>query len=379
MKHTQLNSIRSNHPAFPLVQCLRRQATILAGMAILVALLSACANPNPVPLPTPSLAKELSLYNWEEYMPQSVLDAFAAEYGVHVTYVTFESTEEAEANIRAGKVTFDVAVLDLDMVPRMAADGYLAEIDLSHVPNFKNISPNFRNLAFDPENRHSIPYNWGTTGLLVRSDLVEPPTRWADLWEPRYAGKIAVRAQPTELISVALKGLGDPLNSENPTELAKAGERLSELKPKVQVVGVPAEEAVAPLLSGQASILLGWSGDAVYAASQNDAIRYVLPEEGTMLWGDVFVISAKSPKESTAELFLNFLLRPEISAQIINTYSYPSANEAALKFVKPEIANNPVIYPSRDAIARAAWYQPLSPEAQKLYDAIWEKYWPITP
>lgn len=347
--------------------------TLLATLAL--GLLVTCAGPTPPPTATPPpLAKELVLYNWPEYIPQAVLDAFTTEYGVKITYLTYDSQEEAVEKIKAG-LTYDVAVIENDLLQSLIKEGLLAEIDYRQVPNFRNVVADFRDLTFDPSNRHSAPYTWGTTGLLVRSDLVESPvTRWADLWDQRYAGKIAVRAQPTELISVALKSLGYPLNSEDPQALEAALQRLIDLKSSVMFVDVEVEKAVTPLVSGAAVILVGWPEDALYARDQNAAIRYVLPEEGSMLWSDSFVISANSPHKATAELFLNFVLRPDIGGQIVNETHYAIANEAARAFIKPEIAGDTTFYPPKEIIQRANWYLPLSPAGQKLYDDIWERF-----
>lgn len=343
--------------------------------------LVACAVPGPTPAPTlPALAEELVFYNWVDYMPQSVLAAFTAEYGVKVTQLAYESTEEAVANIKSGAITYDVAVIENDSIPYLVAEGLLAEVDYRNVPNFKNISLNFRDLRFDPGNTYSLPYNYGTTGLIVRSDLTdEPVTHWADLWDERYAGRIAVRAQPVELISVALKSLGYPLNTEDPAKLERALKHLVALKPAVQLVEVEAEQAISPLLTGDAVILVGWPEDALLAQDQNPAITYVLPREGTMLWGDAFVISVRSSHKYTAELFLNFLLRPEISAQIVEAYYYATANEAAYALIAPELRRNPIIFPSRADITRGEWYLPLSPAGLKLYDQVWEHFMSAPP
>jgi spermidine/putrescine transport system substrate-binding protein len=334
------------------------------------------AGPPPLPTPTtPSLAKELIFYDWEEDMPQSVLDAFTEEYGVKVTYLTYESQDEAKANMDAGEV-YDVVVIDNDFIPAFVADGLLAEIDYRNVPNFDNISANFRDLAYDPGNKHSIPFNWGTTGLVVRSDLVEGPvTRWADLWDPRYAGRIALRPDdPTEPIAVSLKSLGYSINSEDPGELERALDHLLEIRRDVHFVGEYAEDAVPMLLSGEAVILVGWSEDVLYGREQNEAITYVLPEEGILLWGDNFVIPANSPRKYTAEVFLNFLLRPEISAQIVNQNYYATPNEAARPFIDPEILNDPAIFPPDEDLANAEVYLPLSPEGDKLRTDMWKQF-----
>lgn len=319
-------------------------------------------------------AKEIILYNWADYMPQSVLDAFTAEYGVRVTAPHYETMEDAVTNLRAGQ-QYDVVVMEHDLIPALVADNLLAKIDYRNVPNFKNISANFRDLAFDPGNQHSIPYNYGTTGLVVRSDLISTPvTRWADLWDPRYAGKIAVRSQPTELISVALVSLGYPLNSENPQELEAALQHLLDLKPALIFVDDETEKAIPVLLSGEAVIMVGWPQDGYQARQKNAAITYVLPEESKVFWGDTFVIPANSLNKYTAEVFLNFLLRPEISAQIVNEIYYANANEAAYPFIKPEILNDPIIFPPAETIQKADWYMPLGPGGEKLYADIWQHF-----
>jgi spermidine/putrescine transport system substrate-binding protein len=353
-----------------------RLKLLLLSLSIII--LPACTGsritPPPSPPTTPPLASELILYNWADFMPKSVLDAFTAEYGVKVTYLTYESQEEAVAQIRAGQI-YDVAVLEHNNIKALTAEGLLAEIYFQNIPNFKNISPNFRDLAFDPGNRYSIPFDYGTTGLVVRADLVEPTvTHWADLWDLRFTGKIAVRALSYELIGVALKSLGYPLNSENPQELEAALNHLLELKSSLIFVDAETSKAIPTFLSEEAVIMIGWGNDALNARQENDAITYVLPEEGTLLWGESFVIPANSSHKYTAELFLNFLLRPEFSAEITNENRYAIANEAAYPLINPEIFNNPIIFPPAETIQKADWYLPLSSAGEKLYAEIWERF-----
>ncbi|MBC7251532.1 MAG: spermidine/putrescine ABC transporter substrate-binding protein [Anaerolineae bacterium] len=356
---------------------MKRKILLLIVLTALGACLIACrAQPVISPIPTaPPLAEELIFYDWAEDMPQSVLDAFTEEYGVQVAYVTYESQEEAMDNIKAGEV-YDVVVMDNDAVPLLLADNLLAEIDYRNVPNFDNISLNFRDLAYDPGNKHSVPFNWGTTGLVVRSDLVEKlPTHWSSLWDPCYAGKIALReGVPYDFIGLTLKSLGFSINSEDPGELEVALKRMLQLKESAIFVGSYAEDAVPVLLSGEAVILVGWAEDVLLAREYSDDIVYILPEEGTLLWGDNFVIPANSPRKYTAEVFLNFLLRPEISAQITNENYYATPNEAARPFIEPDILNDPVVFPSNDALANAEVFLPRSVEGAKLWDEIWERF-----
>ena len=322
----------------------------------------------------PLLDKELVLYNWVDYMPQGVLDGFEKEFGVKVVYLTYNSAEEAASNITAGKVAFDIAVVDNDNLGGLIAKNLLSEINLQQVPNFKNVSENFRDWAFDPGNLHSIPYNFGTTGLLVRSDLLKTPVlHWSDLWDPQYAGKIAVRAQPTELISVALRSLDYPLNTEDPHQLEAAQDRLLTLKGRARFVDIEAENAIKPLLDGDVWILLGWNGDARMARDRNPAIEYVIPEEGTMLWGDSFVISAQSTRQYTAQAFLNYILRPDVGAEIVKTYYYATTNDGARNLLPADIVNDPLVFPPRSILIKNNFYQPHSPAGTKLYDEVWNQ------
>jgi spermidine/putrescine transport system substrate-binding protein len=348
---------------------------LIAVLAIvMLSLLAACGNPTPPPTATlPPLAEELVFYDWAEDAIVTVFEDFTEEYGVRIKYVTYESPEEAVENIRAGEV-YDVVVLENQYIPSLVAEGELAEIDYRNVPNFKNISANFRDLAYDPGNAHSIPYSWGTTGLVVRSDLVEEPvTTWADLWDPRYAGRVAGWLYPRYMLSAALKSLGYSINSEDPDELEAALERLIELNP--DATWLDEDASVAPLLvSGDVVVALGWAYDVWTGQEENEAISYVLPKEGTILWGDNFVIPANSPNRHTAELFLDFLLRPEITGRIVNVTYYSMANEAAEAFIDPEILNDPVIYPSNEDLTNAEIMLPLSPEGEELYAEIWERF-----
>ncbi len=343
--------------------------------ALMVLAGSACGVPTARPTATSApLAREIRLYNWADYMPQSVLEAFTAETGIRVNYVAYESQEEAIANIRAGEV-YDLVVLEKDLLPIAIEGGLLAPLDYRNIPNFRNVAPNFRDLAYDPDNRHSIPFHWGTTGLLVRSDEVTVPIRrWADLWDPRWDGRVVVWPIPRDLFAIALKSLGYSANSEDPAQVEAALAQLLKLKASAIFLDNTAPSITPMLESGQALIGVGWAYDALTARNGGLPIEYVLPQEGTILWGDHLVIPANSPRRHEAELFLNFILRPEISAQIINESYYPMANDAARPFILPELLNDPIIFPPNDSLADVEIILPLSPQGQALYDALWERF-----
>lgn len=294
-----------------------------ARLSLVVSMLLAACDQSAPPPASPPLARELALHSFSEDTPQSILDVFTREFGVKIKYLPYQSPEESNENIRKGH-HYDVALIENQFISSLSKDGLLAEFDFANIPNFKNISANFRDLAFDPGNRHSIPWSYGTTGLLLRTDLAgHALNHWADLWDPRYAGKIGLRAQPREIIGMTLLSLGYAFDSENPQELDAALQRLLALKPSVVLLDIEASNAVPKLLDGEIAILHGYAEDYQLAHEANPAVAYVLPQEGTALWGDSYVILANSPHKHTAEVFLNFLLRPDITAQEINEKNTP--------------------------------------------------------
>jgi spermidine/putrescine transport system substrate-binding protein len=349
-------------------------STVLCFALLLV---TACSAFTTESTATSSLATELTLYNWIDYLPQSVMDAFTQEYDITINYVYYESQEEAVQNIRAGK-KYDLVVLPPELIPGLYNDGYLAPIDYSNVLNFRNVSPNFRDLAFDPGNKYSVPFHWGTTGLLYRNDLVHKEiTSWSDLWDPAFDSKVGIWPIQRAVIPITLKSLGYPANSEDPAHLQRALEKMLELRKNSFLVSNVNSSIVPILAEGKAVIGYGWAYDALLI--EDLPITYTIPEEGSILWSDHFVIPASSASKRTAELFMDFLLRPEISAQIINESYYPMANDAAIPFISPEIINNPIIFPPSEVVENSEITLSLSPEGLELYEDIWQQFMGAVP
>lgn len=349
-------------------------------IASLVIFQFAChaAAPTGVSASTPiPLAKELIFYDWDGDMPQSVLDAFESEYNVRVTYLAYESQEEAIENLGEGLV-YDVIVMESRFIPSLVDQGLLASLDRQNIPNLKNISANFRELAYDPDNSYSVPYNWGTTGLVVRSDLVAAPiSSWNSLWDPQYAGRVGIwKGQPRETIGLTLKALGYSANSENQVELEEALEYLMQLKSHALIIeDYNSYTSAYMLVEGQAVMTVGFAYDVLEGSRLNGSITYVLPQEGALLWGDNFIVPSNSQDQYTAELFIDFLMRPEINAEIANQNLYATPNEAAFPYIQPELLNNPVIFPSAESLRNSEVILPLSGRGQEMYDDVWDRLW----
>jgi spermidine/putrescine transport system substrate-binding protein len=338
-------------------------------MVVGLALLTACSEgPSPTPQNRP---ERLVFYDREEDMPRSVLDAFQAEFGVKVEYRTYESQEEAIESLRAGG-SVDVAVIEGDAVAPLLAEGHLAELDFRHIPNSKNVFASFRDLLGDPGNRYAVPYHYGATGMLVRTDLLErAPTSWADLWDPGLVEKVAVRAQRRELIAITLLSLlGYTTDSLNPAELETAARRLAQLGRDSIPVDSERTAAVPVLWSGEAVILVGGADDYRFARTQSKSVEYVLPREGGLLWSEVYVVSAHRLNQRIAEALINFLLRPGISAEIANTNHYASANAAATPYIDPQLRNEPATYPPPEHLR----YAPPSAVLEESFAPVWERF-----
>jgi spermidine/putrescine transport system substrate-binding protein len=337
----------------------------------LVAVMACACQPGRATAPPPtSGATELTFYYWEGYIDQAILDEFTRETRIVVHPEYYTSYEEAIAHIRAGEV-YDVVILGTEDLPGLIADGLIAAIDYRAVPNFKNITPNFRDLAYDPGNTYSIPMYWGTTGLVMRTDSGLPPVRrWADLWKPVYAKHVALWGLPRDVVGMALKSLGYSLNSESPVELQAAEDKLMQLRPNVIIVD-PNAPTFAPLLrEGKAQIGYGWSYDYRVAANDGLPVEYVLPEEGTIIWGENIFIPIHSPNKAAAEQFINFLLRGEISARSMMTSYTAMPNDAALEFIDPQLLQDPSIFPPADALTNAEFILPVSAETERRMQAI---------
>lgn len=318
----------------------------------------------------------LTVYGWEDELTADLFTDFTAATGIRVEPVIYTSTEEGVESLRAGNA-YDVMVTENRFVPTLIAEGLLAPIDQSHIPNFRNISLNFRDLLYDPGNHYTVPYSWGTTGLLVRTDLVEEPVRrWADLWDGRYAGRVAIwRGQSREVISLTLKSLGYSANEESPEALAAAEARLLDLRPHVLFIeDYSLVSAASMLADGTAVMAMGYSRDMIEGRQLNPNIEYLLPEEGAVLWGDNFVIPAASQHPKEAADLINYLLSGLVGASLIQRTFYALPNEAALALLGPALAGDPVLFPPQEVMQNTEIVMPLSPEGEERYARVWQNF-----
>lgn len=314
------------------------------------------------------LDKEIYFFNWGDYIDPAVLSDFTREFGVRVVQDNYASNEDLLAKLQAGGVGYDVIVPSDYMVEVMIKEGLLQELDKSGLPNLRHIGVQHLGLPYDPENRYCVPYLWGTTGLAYDADRLPRPESWWVLWDASYRGQISMLNDQREAIAVALRLLGHSINSTDPDELEKAKALLRRQKPLVRTYN--SENYDQLFLQGELMLAHAWNGDIAKAAEERPSLKYVIPKEGGTIYHDNLCIPKSSRHQTTAEVFINYLLRPDVAARIVRYTMQPSPNEAAKTHLPAAILNNPAVYPSPQAVARLQEIRDVG-RALLLYDRIW--------
>lgn len=313
-------------------------------------------------------SRSLHLFSWAEYFPQEVLDAFEAEFNVTVHYDTFSNNEEMAAKLQAGASAYDVVVPSTYMVKALTAQDLLLPLDTSMLTNLENISPEFRNLPHDPDNRYTVPYMWGTMGIAYNTKFVkEVPRRWADLLAPEYKGRIVAVDDGREILGVGLQAAGHSHNETDPAKLAEAQAWLKQLMPNIKAWD--SDNPKSLLVSEEAWLGLVWNGEAALAMQENADIQYIMPEEGGSRWLDTLAVPKGAPHPGTAHAFINFMLRPEIAAIIGQAFPYGLPNSEALKLLPAGVKENQASYPPKEWLDRAEYTVDVG-EAAVLFDQL---------
>ena len=311
----------------------------------------------------------LNIYNWGDYIDETVLRDFEKKYNIKLNYDTFSTNEDMYVKVKSGGSTYDVLFPSDYMIKRMIEEDMLAKIDLNNIPNYKYIDDQFKNLEYDPNNEYSVPYMWGTVGILYNKKMVkEPVDSWRILWDKKYEDQILMLDSQRDSIGITLKMLGYSLNSSNEKELDEAKKALIEQKPLVLAYVV--DEVKDKMIAEEAAMAVVWSGDAVYCMKENPDLDYAIPKEGTNLWFDDIVISKNTQHKKEAELFINYLCDPEISFKNTDYIGYSTPIPDARKKLDPKIANSDVAYPDIKSLPDSEIFTNLG-KMLKVYDRIW--------
>ncbi|XPV77627.1 MAG: extracellular solute-binding protein [Desulfovibrio sp.] len=315
---------------------------------------------------------KLYLYIWSEYIPDEVVENFTKETGIDVHLSTYDSNEAMFAKLKLSGEGYDLVVPTSDYVSLMRKQSMLLPLDKALLPNLANMGDRFTNLPFDPENKYSVPYMWGSTGVAAnRAALGDISIQsYKDFWNPALEDKILLPNEPREIFAMALKIKGYSVNDTNPEHIAEAYEMLKTLIPRVRIFD--SDSPKQALLAGEVAVGVVWNGEAFIANQENSEIEYIYPAEGFTLWMDSMCIPAGAKNIKEAHAFLNYLMRPDVAAHISTEMGYSTPNAKAMELIAESVRKNPIVYPPDHVIEKGEFLEDIG-ETTKLYDKYWVK------
>lgn len=344
----------------------------LAGTVLLASTLAGCGSSPSSSGNANKIAPVLNVGNFAAYLPHEILRQFENKYHVKINYSTYPGNAELLAKLQAGQ-QFDVAVASDYMVQTMTKLHLLDKLNFKDIPNFKNIAPPFRNLAFDPHSEYSVPYLWGTVPIAVNTKAVHVPvTGYQSLLNPVFKNNLVVVDSPRTLVGIALMLNGHNLNDTNPAALNQAAKTLDQYRPQVKVFN--SNDPHVQLLNGEATAGIVWSGEGALAYSSDPNIVPVFPKAGVNKWFDNFIIPTSSKAKYTAELFINFLLEPKISAELENAEEYSDPNTAADPYIQKSLLKNPFLNPPKWVITQGEVMTAIPASANEQFNTIYENF-----
>jgi len=317
--------------------------------------------------------EKVYVYNWTEYIPESLLKRFTVETGIEVVYTTFDSNETMYAKLKLiQKDGYDVVIPSTYYVSKMGREGMLLPLDRKRLTHFDNLDPALLNKAYDPGNRFSVPYMWGSTGIAVNAGVIDPATvtSWKSLWDPKYKGQLLLHDDVREVFHMALKIKGYSSNATDPEQIREAYEILRTLMPNVLLFN--SDSPRLPYLAGEVNLGMIWNGEAWMAQKENRDILYIYPSEGVNLWMDNFVIPKSARNFQAAHAFINYMLKPEAAKACVEEYGYATPNRAGLQLLDEKMRTSPVIFPAAEIVANGEFQTDVG-EAINLYQKYWEK------
>lgn len=316
----------------------------------------------------------LTIYNWGDYIDADLIERFEEETGIKVIYETFDSNEAMMTKIEQGGTTYDIAIPSEYMIDKMRQEDLLVPLDHSKLPNLKNIDERFINLPFDPENKYSVPYFWGTVGIVYNSKMLggKEITAWADLWDTDLKNEILLTDGAREVMGMGLNSLNYSLNDIDEEHLQEAKSKLDALTPNIKaIVG---DESRMLLEAQEAAIGLVWSGVASEIMAENEDLQYVVPKEGSNLWFDNMVIPKTTKNVDAAHQFINFMLDPKVAAQNAEYVSYSTPNKEALKYMPEEVVKDERFYPSPELTKKLEVYENLGKKNLAHYNELFLEF-----
>jgi spermidine/putrescine transport system substrate-binding protein/spermidine/putrescine transport system permease protein len=313
--------------------------------------------------------KTLNIFCWSEYIPQQIVDAFSEETGIKVSVETYSSNEEMLAKLFAGGGNYDLIQPSEYVIEGLIKEGRLTAIDHAQIPNMKNLAPEFTNMSFDPGNKYSVPYMAGTVGIIVNTELVQDDIKgYNDVFQEKFAKNIVILDDAREIVSWGLESLGIPVNEVSDENLAKAKPVLEKWLPLVKVFD--SDSPKTALLNGDVALGIVWAGEGAILLNEDQKFKWIIPAEGAHLFVDSLAIPKSAKQARNAELFINYVLRPEVSAKISEVFPYLNPNVAARELLTPAQRNNPASFPTADQLANMQTFKDIGEQASKIDELV---------
>lgn len=321
-----------------------------------------------------SSGNTLTIYNWGDYIDPSLLKKFEKETGYKVTYETFDSNEAMFTKIQQGGTAYDLTIPSEYMIQKMMKEKMLLPLDHKKIKGLENIDSRFMNLPFDEGNKYSIPYFWGTLGIIYNDKFVSADQiqHWDDLWRPELKNNVMLIDGAREVLGLALNSNGDSLNSKNMSELLAASNKLNKLTPNVKAI--VADEIKMYMSNEESAVAVSFSGEAADMLANNKHLHYVIPSEGSNLWFDNIVIPKTAKNIDGAYEFINFMLRPENAAQNAEYIGYSTPNKKAMSLLPKEITEDRQFYPDDETMAHLEVYEDLGPKFLGIYNDLFLEF-----
>lgn len=318
-----------------------------------------------------SQQKMLHVYNYGSYIDPDLLTKFTKQTGYQVSYETYDSNESMMVKLKQGGSNYDLVFPSEPYVAKLAQENLLAPLDHQKIRGLENLDPMLLNHAFDPNNRYSLPYFWGTTGIMYNAKVFskDEVDTWAKLWAPKMKDQVMLIDAPRESIGMGLQALGYSENDHDSAHIQAARQKLAALAPNVKAV--LNDEIRAYVTSGEANVAVAYSGVADYAHALNPDIDYVIPKDGGSVWTDNISIPKNAQNKAGAYAFINFLLDPKNAAQNAEFVAYSSPNLAAKKYLSKEITSDKILYPQRSELAKVEHYENLTDKTVRDYSNNW--------
>ncbi|NFG25652.1 spermidine/putrescine ABC transporter substrate-binding protein [Clostridium botulinum] len=312
-------------------------------------------------------------YNCGDYIDEDLLSKFQDETGIKVEYSTYDTNEIMYQKLKSSPGSYDLVIPSDYMIEKMAKENMIEELDFNNIPNYKYIDDSYKNLSYDSNNKYSVPYMWGTIGIIYNPDIVtEPVTSWDILWNEKYNNKQLIMFDSMrDTLAIGLKKLGFSINSTNTDEINAATNELVKQKQNISPLYY-VDEVKDKMISEEAVMATVWSGDAAYIRSENPKLEYVIPEEGSNKWFDGMVVPKDAPNKENAEKLINFLCDPENAKQNVDYIGYSTPNKGAYDMLEDPVKDDKGIYPSKEVLDKCEIFTDLG-DSLKLYDDAWMK------